>query len=485
LQKEIIDLVQEYKNVSIIRAKEAINSELITKRVELKGAKITLEQLKILSKIALKYSKGVEFTAKQNIQFREVLSKDVMEIDNILKSINLFSESSSNNSIFQVSNTCPVCKIDNNEILDIEDIVKKINIYFEKNKEKYSNFSKRVKISLNSCGIFCTTYEIHDVAFTAFKNSKEEIWFDLTIAGGLSRLKQTAIRVKKHIKKEQIFDVAIACADIFNEYIFTSNKSKPRMIHLLNDWKIEKFVDKLESRLSFKLLDAKDEPAILPFEQRNHFGIHQQKQKGLFYIGFATDIGRISVESFVKIYEICEKYSTGGISLTTTLNFIVYDIKEEFISSLAKDFNDIGFSYAPKAFRARLQACSGKELCKFGIAETKEFAKNMAKELENRLIDFDENISITFAGCNKGCSQPYIADIGLVGCLMRYKDKRVAGYEVFLGGNLQGEKSLLAKKIGVKVPADKLVDYILDLINEYKKDSKQASSFREYLKLIL
>ena len=51
---------------------------------------------------------------------------------------------------------------------------------------------------------------------------------------------------------------------------------------------------------------------------------------------------------------------------------------------MADEFEEIGYPYTPNPFRARLQSCTGKEFCKFGITETKEFAKKVVVELENR-----------------------------------------------------------------------------------------------------
>ncbi len=66
--------------------------------------------------------------------------------------------------------------------------------------------------------------------------------------------------------------------------------------------------------------------------------------------------------------------------------------------------------------------------------------------------------------------------------MIRHEGERVEGYEVLLGGNLEGEtKSRIARKIGVKVPSDKLVSYVSDLINAYKADNLGQKRFKDYL----
>jgi hypothetical protein len=188
---------------------------------------------------------------------------------------------------------------------------------------------------------------------------------------------------------------------------------------------------------------------------------------------------------FVRFYEICKKYDAGGVALTGTQNFVVYDVKDEVVQSLADEFEELGYPYTPNPFRARLQSCTGKEFCKFGITETKEFAKKVVVELENRFPDFKEDLTIAISGCGNTCSQPQIADIGFVGAMIRHEGERVEGYDVLLGGNLEGtSKSRIARKIGVKVPSTGVVDYIEKLINDYKTDNLGQERFKDYLAVL-
>ena len=185
------------------------------------------------------------------------------------------------------------------------------------------------------------------------------------------------------------------------------------------------------------------------------------------------------------MYDICKKYEVEGLSLTATQNFIVYGVKDEVVQSLADEFASLGYPYKPTPFRARLQSCTGKEFCKFGITETKEFAKKVIIELEEKFPTFTENVTISISGCGNGCSQPHISDIGFVGGMIRHEGQRVEGYELFLGGNLEGTtKSRLSRKTGVKVPATGLVAYVEKLINDYKADNLGQETFKDYLAVL-
>lgn len=484
LSADYIGLLKWYGMYPHVNKEGLEDKKYFMKRIKLVDSRMNLEQLRVMAKIGQDYAQGlVDFTTRQNVQFHYIEIKDMPAVFDLLESVNLTSRMASGDGPRPIM-TCPVSGLDDNEICDVRELLLEIDTYFNKNEDRFCNFPRKFKMGISGCGSHCANHEIQDVGFTAFKSEDGEILFDLTIGGGLSKSKQIATRAKKYVKANQVLDVSIATAEIFRDNGNRDSRTKARVRHLLNDWGIEKFVEEIEKGIGYTLQDGNIEPKITSFEHRNHFGINKQKNTGYSYIGFATNSGRVSGTDFTRFYEICKKYEAGGIALTSTQNFLVYDVKDEVVLSLVKEFEALGYSHNPTAFRARLQSCTGKEFCKFGVTETKEYAKEVVLELEARLKDFKEDVSISFSGCTHCCSQPQIADIGLVGCLMRYEGQRVEGYEILLGGNLQGTKSKIAQKIGVKIPSTKVVDYIVELVEDFKNDNKGQERFKDYLAVL-
>lgn len=455
------------------------------KIIRLVDAKMNLKELEVLSKICKNYAFDfVDFTARQNLQFHYIKKQDILEAPK-LNNINLgtkTSKSTSNDALKLVS-SCAVSSIDKDEIYDVKKIVKDVNDYFLKNSSSFADFPRKFKMGISGCKSHCSSYEIQDVAFTAFKKQNGEVVFDLTL-GGLAKTRQLATRANRYINPNQVLEVAVSITKIFIENIDEKSRNKARLRDLLDSWGIEKFTNEIEKKIGYKLEVGTSEPKITSFENRNHFGINKEKIKGYSYIGFITNLGRVEGNDFSKMYEICKKYSVGGIKLTTTHNFIVYGVKDEVAENLAKEFEALRYLHKKTPFKTRFQSCIGKEFCKFGLIETKKYAKKVLAELEKRFPDFKEDVTISFAGCKNGCSHPQIFDIGFVGTIFRYEGQRVEGFEVVLGGNLKGSKSTIAKKIGLKIPENKVVNYIGKLINDYKTDNLRQKSFKDYLAVL-
>lgn len=486
LNTEYIGLLKWYGMYPHINADESEDKKYFMKRIKLTDTKMNLEQLEVMAKIGLEYAQGlVDITDRQNIQFHYIQIKDIPAIFKLLDSVGLTSRMASGDGPRPIM-TSPVGGIDAEEIINASILAREVDSYFDENEDRFCNFPRKYKIGISGCSKHAAAHEIQDVAFTAFKNSEGDVFFDLTLAGGLSKSKQIALRANKYVKPSQVKDVAVACAEIFRDYGNRVNRNKARVRHLVNEWGLEKFVDEIEKVIGYKLENGLDEPVITPLEKRNHFGIHKAKQEGESFIGFATNSGRVDGKDFKLISDICSKYNVKGMALTSTQNFIIYGVKDEDSQAIADEIDSLGYPYAPTPFRARLQSCTGREFCKFGITETKEYAKKVVLELEERNPNFKETVMIAISGCGNGCSHPQISDIGFVGTKVRDgSGKRVEGYDVLLGGQLHGAKgSRIAHKTGVKVEASKLVEFVGNLISSYESDNLNQKSFREYLNII-
>jgi len=486
LSDDYIGLLKWYGMYPHINADETEDKKYFMKRIKLTDTKMNLEQLEVMAKIGLEYAQGlVDFTDRQNVQFHYIQMKDIPAIFKLLESVGLTSRMASGDGPRPIM-TSPVGGIDAEEIIDASILAKEVDTYFDENEDRFCNFPRKYKIGISGCSRHAAAHEIQDVAFTAFKNKDGGVLFDLTLAGGLSKSKQIALRANKYVKPEQVKDIAVACAEIFRDYGNRANRNKARVRHLVNEWGLEKFVAEIEKVIGYELEEGLAEPVITALENRNHFGIHKAKQAGESFIGFATNSGRVDGNDFKLMSDICKKYNAGGMALTSTQNFIIYGVKDEDAQNLADEIDALGYPHAPTPFRARLQSCTGREFCKFGITETKEYAKKVVIELEEKNPDFTETVMIAISGCGNGCSHPQISDIGFVGTKVRDEEgNRVEGYDVILGGELHGEKgSKIAHKTGVKVEASKLVDFVGDLISSYGNDNLGQSSFREYLNTV-
>ena len=434
-------------------------------RVKLQAGELTLPQLKIVSEISEKYARGTaDFTTRQDIQFHYIRVADLPEVFRLLDTVGL-------SSIFAAGDvprnvvSCPINGIDHDEIADVRDIVDKLNIEYKGNR-LFSNLPRKYKIGVNGCSKNCMHHEIQDLSFNAVKTSTGEIQFEVSVGGGLASNKRIATPIG-FVTPSQVVPLSKAITKIYKENGLRENRNKARLGHLIVRWGIEKFIEEVKASISFELReDAEIEYTNSRF--REHFGIQQSKEKGKSYIGCALNSGHIGADGLSNLVKLFEKYGVTSLKTTVTQNIIIIDAPTSKAKDLAEELEEVEISAFPSNFKARVQACTGLDFCKFAISETKGVAKKLVAHLEDKFPDFGERVSISVNGCPNSCAHPHIVDIGLMGGKIKNEaGESVVGFELLVGGFLEGSKSQFTKKTGIKFAQDDASENIEKLILEY------------------
>lgn len=462
-----IDLLKWYGMYPHRKLADGEHDGFFMKRIKLIGGIVTAKQLKVLADIGEKYANGyVDFTTRQNIQLHYIKLKDMPQIISLLDSVGLTSKLASGDGPRPIS-SCAAAGLDTDEIYDATELIRAADAYFIEHADEFSNLPRKYKLGISGCGHHCMKHEIQDVSLVAFKDG-DTVAFDLLIGGGLSRSKAIAQRAERKVTPDQVLDVVKRCGELFRENGNRDNRNKARIRHLLADWGIEKFIEELESRLGYTLAKQGEEPVITKYSERHHLGIHKEKRDGFAYLGCTTRSGRVQAKGLQTIYTLVQKYKAEGIRLTPEQNFIFYGVPIGSVEDLREDLDIHGFTSFPSVFESKLKSCTGLNFCKFALTETKNFSERLTTALEKLFPDFSESISIAVSGCAHGCSHPMISDIGLIGCKVEQNGAKVEGYELFVGGMIDGaSQSHFAESTGIKVVAGDVTAELKLILEDY------------------
>jgi sulfite reductase (ferredoxin) len=157
---------------------------------------------------------------------------------------------------------------------------------------------------------------------------------------------------------------------------------------------------------------------------------------------------------------------------------IVLDVTEEQVDSLVSGLEALDLTVNPSPFRRGTMACTGIEYCKLAIVETKARGSLLIDELERRIPEFDEPITININGCPNACARIQVADIGLKGQLvLNDAGEQVEGFQVHLGGALGLEAGFGRKVRGLKVTSDELPDYVERVLKNFQAEREDGERF--------
>jgi ferredoxin-nitrite reductase len=170
------------------------------------------------------------------------------------------------------------------------------------------------------------------------------------------------------------------------------------------------------------------------------------------------------------------------LRLTQRQNVVLTGIEEEDLEEFKDEplLDDIPVD--PSPFRRGAISCTGTEFCNLALIETKNRMVDWVKRLEES-VEIDSPLRVHLSGCNASCAQPQIADIGFQGSKTRKDGEVVEAVNVGIGGGL-GPNPEFIDWVIKGVACEDAVDLVSDIIEEYKEDSKEDETFRDYVRRV-
>ncbi|MYR30927.1 nitrite/sulfite reductase [Nocardiopsis alba] len=455
---------------------EELDDRYFMLRVRIDGGRLSVAQLRAIAEISRDHGRDTaDITDRQNVQYHWIRVEDVPAIWEKLESVGLSTTEACGDTP-RVIMGCPLAGVAEDEVIDPTAQIQEI--YDEHiGDPRFSNLPRKFKTSLSGCTSHCVNHEINDVAFVGVRNEAGEVGYDLFVGGGLSTNPMFARRLGTFVRPEQVSEVWAGVCSIFRDYGFRRLRTRARIKFLIKEWGTERFREVLEKEyLGYELPDG-PAPVLDPGVRRDHVGVHRQRD-GRYYVGFAPKVGRVSGGSLLRVAEIAEEHGSDRIRTTPDQKLVILDIEEDRVDSIAAALESEGFEVRPSVFRRQTMACTGIEFCKLAIVETKDRAATLIEELERRLPDFEEPVTINVNGCPNSCARIQVADIGLKGQLvLNERGEQVEGFQIHLGGGMGLTQSFGRKIRGLKTTADDLPDYIERVLRRFQEQRKDDENF--------
>lgn len=455
---------------------EELDDEFFMLRVRIDGGRLTTEQLRVIGEVSQEFARGTaDLTDRQNVQFHWIRIEDVPEIWRRLEAVGLSTTEACGDTPRVVLGS-PVAGIAEDEIIDGTPAVEEIHRRVVGNPE-FSNLPRKFKTAVSGSPLLDVAHEINDIAFVGVEHPEHGPGFDLWVGGGLSTNPKIGVRLGAWVPLEEVPDVHVGVLSIFRDYGYRRLRTRARLKFLVADWGAQKFRQVLEDEyLKRRLVDG---PAPKePVERwRDHVGVHRQRD-GLFYVGFAPRVGRVDGTVLTKIAELAAAHGSGRLRTTVEQKMLVLDVAEDRVDSLTAGLEALDLIVHPSPFRRGTMACTGIEYCKLAIVETKARGASLIDELERRMPEFDEPVTININGCPNACARIQVADIGLKGQLvMDAEGRQVEGFQVHLGGALGLQAGFGRKVRGLKVTSQELPDYVERVLRRFQDGREDGERF--------
>ncbi|MDX6273565.1 MAG: hypothetical protein QOJ92_775 [Frankiales bacterium] len=458
---------------------EELDDEFFMLRIRIPGGQLSSEQLRVIAGISVDFGRDVaDITDRQNIQLHWIRIEDVPEIWRRLEAVDLSTTEACGDTPRNMLG-CPLAGIDADEVIDATPYLLETNARFA-GDPAFSNLPRKFKTAVSGCRSQCTVHEINDVSFVGVELPNGSRGFDLWVGGGLSTNPKLAVRLGLFVPPERVPELWAAVCGVFRDYGYRRSRNRARLKFLVADWGPEEFRRILETEYLTEPLADGPAPPLPSAGSRDHVGVHRQHD-GLFYVGAAPSVGRVSGHVLAQLADLAETHGGARIRTTVEQKVAVLDVPEDQVAPLVLALRAIGLEAEPSPFRAGTMACTGIEFCKLAIVETKALGSALTDELERRLPDFDTPVTINLNGCPNSCARFQLADIGLKGSIVDGEE----GFQVHLGGHLasaEDDSAGFGRKLrGLKVTSRQLPEYVERLLTNYQADRMVGESFASWV----
>ncbi|MBS42288.1 MAG: sulfite reductase [Nocardioides sp.] len=456
---------------------EELDARYFMLRVRSDGRLLAPGVVRALGEIGTEFARGTaDVTDRENIQYHWIRIEDVPEIWKRLDEAGLSSLEACGDSPRPFLGS-PVAGVAKDEIIDGSSALEEIHRRYI-GDPAFSNFPRKFKTALTGHPSHDVSPETNDVSFVGTVHPEHGPGFDVWVGGGLSTNPMLAQKLGVWIPLDEVADVWAGVASIFRDYGYRRLRSRARLKFLVSDWGVAKFREVLENEYLGRELVSCESPAS-PVGHRDHIGVHEQHD-GKFYVGLAPVAGRVSGDVLTGLADVMEAHGVAGARLTPYQKIVLVGVDGDRVESLLDAVEGIGLSGRPSNWRRNTMACTGIEFCKLAIVDTKNRARDLIAELEERVPDLDVPITVNVNGCPNACARTQVADIGLKGQLVMQDGEQVEGFQVHLGGATGLGANFGRKLRAHKVTSAGLGDYVVSVTRSYLADRTEGESFADW-----
>jgi sulfite reductase (ferredoxin) len=495
-------------------------------RIKVPGGEITPEQLEKVASLSEAFSIGsAHVSTRQNIQLHWVQLEDVSEVMRGLVEVGLTTREACGNTVRNVmcSHFAGVCP---SEAFDSTPYAKAIARFLLRNP-MCQNLPRKFKINFSCCdahglvrvadiGLVPTIIKSPSSTTTSTENEGETMrGFRIYLGGGLGAASFIGHLLEDFTPEDRLLATCMATIRLFDRHGNRENMARNRMRYLVHEMGWERFqkmvlkersiVEMTTSYSTAQLFDVKShEDTRLPpkasggrmmmttttmttklpmlnvkvtkdspaFERWLHTNAVPQKQEGYFTAFITLGAGDITASQLRILASAIRDYSAEAVARNTPQqNFALRYVRETDLPNLYEKLASAGLANPGALTIASAVGCSGTTSCNLAITNSHRLAKEVQRKFLELGLDTDDSLqdaTIKISGCPNSCGQHEIATIGFFGGATRMNNTMTPTYTMLFGGSA-GEAGELGKAV-MRVPAKKVIDTTLKIIELYKKE---------------
>jgi sulfite reductase (ferredoxin) len=480
-------------------------------RIKIPMGRLSAEQLDVLAELAEEYSDSIlHVTTRQDIQLHFVHLDDTPDLMRRLAAVDITTREACGNSVRNVT-ACQFAGVCNDQAFDVTPYAHALTYYLLGHKDT-QDFGRKFKIAFSGCKPHpCGLANFHDIGAIATVrevDGRVQRGFEFYVGGGLGAVPQQAKLLDEFVPEEELLPLAQAVCRVFARLGERKNRARARLKFVVQKLGLEEFrrvvreerdkipaderwtayLDSLDDRSEVpvrpgRALDgAALDPAVARWQATN---VRPQPQPGYVVATVRLPLGDITSTQARQLADLARRYTGDTIRLTVEQNLVLRWLPEADIPELHRELAAIDLGQAGASTIGDITACPGTDTCKLGISSSRGLAAELSERLAARADDDSgaradlDRLHIKVSGCFNSCGQHHVADVGFLGVSRNVGGRRVAHFQLVVGGEWENNGGSYGLAIGAfpsrRVP--EVVDRLTGLWLRERQPGERLQSF--------
>ena len=363
----------------------------LMQRVKLPTGVISSLQARAVARIAKTFGKEtIHLTSRGSMEIHWIRETDLPEVKIELAKAGLTSRGACGGAVRGV--TCGSQGAHGFPVL--ESMARQIHRHFTGNP-RFERLPKKFKIGIEA-DMVGGRHLIQDVGLVLARIDNGKACYDAWIAGGLGRQPRPAFFLARELPEERIIPLIEAVLKVYIDHA----PPPKRLKYLASELGEENLRRLIESEpLYSEELPPHDG---LPENNVSANSLHQAR--------LPVFAGQLTNEELAAIADISDRCAR-GILIVSSDQDILFPLDDNTSPDQAVTaLKQAGFTVASPLDNLRFRICPGSHECLMGLAPVRDIAREAALAIPPDLLERVWSIS----GCPNSCTQPQLADIGIV-----------------------------------------------------------------------
>lgn len=365
------------------------NNDLML-RVKVPGGVLSPVQAEALADLSERFSNHLlHLTTRGSIELHWLRPENVEEAGRQLAAVGLTSRGACGGAVRGISCSTTAAP----GFSEVQGLARRLHRHFSGNPH-FEGLPKKFKISVDA-GYGGARHLIQDAGIVHVGTTEAGGLYDLWVAGGLGREPQPAFLFAEQLSEGRLLALLEAIIHLYRQH----TPAGKRLKHLLREIGEERFRELLAT--------ASSEVALLP---SRGIGGKLKVEAEESVIEARIFAGQMSSSDFRHCADLARRFANEQLLVTADQNLLFFPAGHSAAMRLRQELAELGFAGERRDEQVNFRICPGNHECRMGLAPTRVVARKILDGLPSA------GLGLTFAisGCPNSCSQPQLADVGIV-----------------------------------------------------------------------